>query len=217
MRVAKTGEVLASLQLYRYGYEVLVVESHTSPGGAAHHWSRGQFNFDSGAALFSGINPTLETAASGEQRYNTTANPLSSVLAAIDETVPSVIDLPDRATCLVYPDGKQYRTQLGSEKFTEVVKERLGAEAAREWTAFQDSVKKLCTTAGAIPPAAVRLDPGVNPTEHVQKSTCSSSQTVVAVSLLQFLRLYQSTCEHRRQTCAWWGVHVQAHHRPPPF
>lgn len=146
----------------RYGFETLVVESHTSPGGAAHHWSRGQFSFDSGAALFSGINPTTQTSPSGGIQYETTANPLSSVLAAISETVPGVIDLDDHATCLIYPDGKQYRTQLGSEKFAGVVEERLGADAAREWRAFQASVHKLCDSAGAIPPAAVRLDPGMS-------------------------------------------------------
>lgn len=148
--------------IYRYGYEVLVVESHTSPGGAAHHWSRGQFNFDSGAALFTGINPRVQISAAGDRQYQTTANPLSSVLAAIDETVPGVVDLNDRATCLIYPDGKQYRTQLGSATFVNVVEERLGVEAAREWRAFQTSVTKLCESAGAIPPAAVRLDPGVD-------------------------------------------------------
>jgi len=138
-----------------------VVESHTSAGGAAHHWSRGAFNFDSGAALFSGINPAVQQSSAGNATYETTANPLSSVFAAIDETVPGVIDLDDSATCLVYPDGKQYRTQLGSERFKQVVEERLGTEAAREWTEFQASVNKLCVSAGAVPPAAVRLDSGV--------------------------------------------------------
>eukprot|EP00892_Ulva_mutabilis_P005480 jgi/Ulvmu1/3303/UM153_0015.1 len=155
------GGLSCAAMLCRYGYEVLVVESHTTAGGAAHHWSRRQFNFDSGAALFSGINPAIVSSGSGGTAYKTTANPLSSVLAAIDETVPGVIDLNDSATCLVYPDGKQYRTQLGSEKFVEVVEERLGSDAAREWTAFQESVNKLCVSAGAIPPAAVRLDPAV--------------------------------------------------------
>lgn len=143
---------------YSYGSQVAVVEAHSAPGGAAHHWSRGEFSFDSGAALFSGINPLTPEQAKGSDP--TTDNPLSSVLAAVGERVPDVVDMPDAATCLVYPDGKQYRCQLGSKAFIDVVEERYGAEAARQWRGFQEEVDRLCLTAGAVPPAAVRLDDG---------------------------------------------------------
>ena len=130
-----------------------VLEAHSIPGGAAHHWQRGGYHFDSGAALFSGLTPPPTGGV--------TANPLSSVLAAIDESVDAV-DLPDSATCLVYPDGRQYRTQLASAEFSNVVRERLGARAAAEWGALQAEVRRLFDSAGAVHPMAVRLDNGAH-------------------------------------------------------
>lgn len=82
----------------RYGVDVAVVEAHSVPGGCAHHWDRRGFNFDSGAALFSGLTPRPDGSVS--------ANPLQSVLQAIGETL-DVVDLDDSATCLMYPDGEQ--------------------------------------------------------------------------------------------------------------
>ena len=127
-----------------------MLEAHSIPGGAAHHWERQGYHFDSGAALFSGL-----TAGTGA----ISANPISSVFAAIGEGVESVA-LPDSATCLVYPDGKQYRTQLASAAFENVVRERLGCKAAAEWCAFQTEVARLFDSAGAVQPMAVRLDNG---------------------------------------------------------
>ena len=73
------------------------------------------------------------------------------------------MDLPDTATCLVYPDGKQYRTQLASAAYVGVVRERLGDAAAAEWKAFQAEVERLFQSAGAVQPIAVRLDDGAAP------------------------------------------------------
>ena len=130
-----------------------VVEAHNIPGGAAHHWEREGYQFDSGAALFSG----LRTPA----KDGITANPVSSVLAALGETVDAV-DLPDSATCLVYPDGQQYRTQLGSAQFQNVVAQRHGPQVAAEWAAFQAQVQRLFASAGSVEPMAVRLDNGAH-------------------------------------------------------
>lgn len=154
-----------------FGKHVAVVEAHSAAGGAAHHWTRGAFSFDSGAALFSGINPLRPEEANGSDA--TTANPLSSVLAALGESVPDVIDMPDSATCLVYPDGKQYRCQLGSTAFADVVEERYGSEASKQWRGFQDEVDRLCVTAGAVPPAAVRLDDGTIPAVMTSPCICN--------------------------------------------
>ena len=55
-------------------------------------------------------------------------------------------------------DGKQYRTQIASARFVDVVRERLGAAAAREWRAFQNDVNFNFGSAGAVQPMAVRLD-----------------------------------------------------------
>lgn len=54
--------------LARYGQDVLVLESHDRPGGAAHSFDIKGFNFDSGPSLFSGF-----------QSRGPQANPLSQV------------------------------------------------------------------------------------------------------------------------------------------
>ena len=134
----------------RYGIEVLVLEAHSVAGGACHHWSRQGFQFDSGAALFSGLTANADGSVS--------ANPLHSVLQAIGEEV-DVVPLHDTATCLAYPDA-MYRTQLGSSSFVDVVHERWGADAAAQWGNFQNYLQELHKTAGAVQVSTVRLDNG---------------------------------------------------------
>jgi phytoene dehydrogenase-like protein len=54
--------------LARYGEDVLVLESHDTPGGAAHSFEIKGYHFDSGPSLFSGL------SSRGPQ-----ANPLAQV------------------------------------------------------------------------------------------------------------------------------------------
>jgi phytoene dehydrogenase-like protein len=54
--------------LARYGQDVLVLESHDVPGGAAHSFEIKGYNFDSGPSLFSGF-----------QSRGLQANPLAQV------------------------------------------------------------------------------------------------------------------------------------------
>lgn len=54
--------------LARYGQDVLVLESHDIPGGAAHSFNIKGYHFDSGPSLFSGL------SSRGPQ-----ANPLAQV------------------------------------------------------------------------------------------------------------------------------------------
>ena len=54
--------------LARYGQDVLVLESHDIPGGAAHSFDIKGYHFDSGPSLFSGL------SSRGPQ-----ANPLAQV------------------------------------------------------------------------------------------------------------------------------------------
>jgi phytoene dehydrogenase-like protein len=69
------GGLSCAALLAKYGYQVIVCESHTIPGGAAHAFERNGFKFDSGPSLYSGLSgPSL--------------NPLRQVLDAIGETVP---------------------------------------------------------------------------------------------------------------------------------
>ncbi|RWW48624.1 hypothetical protein BHE74_00045286 [Ensete ventricosum] len=59
--------------LARYQQDVLVLESHDLPGGAAHSFEVKGYKFDSGPSLFSGF-----------QSRGPQANPLSQVIPAVD-------------------------------------------------------------------------------------------------------------------------------------
>lgn len=49
------GGLSCAALLAHYGFEVIVCESHTIPGGAAHGFERNGFRFDSGPSLYSGL------------------------------------------------------------------------------------------------------------------------------------------------------------------
>jgi phytoene dehydrogenase-like protein len=49
------GGLSCAALLARYGFEVVVCESHSIPGGAAHAFERNGFKFDSGPSLYSGL------------------------------------------------------------------------------------------------------------------------------------------------------------------
>ncbi|HEY9295522.1 MAG TPA: NAD(P)-binding protein, partial [Phormidium sp.] len=49
------GGLVAGSMLARYGKRVLVCESHTIAGGAAHSFSRRGFHFDSGPSFYCGL------------------------------------------------------------------------------------------------------------------------------------------------------------------
>jgi phytoene dehydrogenase-like protein len=68
------GLCCASL-LAKYGFQVLVCESHSIAGGAAHSFVRDGYQFDSGPSLYTGMS------------YSPSTNPLKQVLDAIEEDV----------------------------------------------------------------------------------------------------------------------------------
>lgn len=130
--------------LARYGFEVVVCESHSIPGGAAHSFERNGFCFDSGPSLFSGL------AASPSP------NPLRQVLDALGETVPCA-QYDTWGCCL--PEGT-FDTAVGADQFCEVLARLRGSAAVAEWRALQQLMAPLAAAAVAIPPAALRFDWG---------------------------------------------------------
>ena len=72
------GGLVAGALLARYGKKVLICESHTIAGGAAHSFSRQGFHFDSGPSFYCGLSDP------------TSLNPLRQVLAVLGEAVAAI-------------------------------------------------------------------------------------------------------------------------------
>lgn len=128
--------------LARYGLDVIVCESHSIPGGAAHAFERQGYRFDSGPSLHSGLS------------YSPSSNPLKQVLDALG------VDLPcytyDTWGCCL-PEG-QFDTSVGADDFCDTLAQLRGEEAVREWRQLQHIMAPLKEAAIAIPPAALRVD-----------------------------------------------------------
>ncbi|HEY9627085.1 MAG TPA: NAD(P)/FAD-dependent oxidoreductase [Coleofasciculaceae cyanobacterium] len=139
------GGLCCAALLARYGFSVVVCESHSIPGGAAHSFERQGFHFDSGPSLQSGLS------------YSPSSNPLRQVLDAIDEDVPWLTY--DAWGCFL-PEG-YFRAAVGAESFNQVLAQWRGASAVAEWQALQRVMEPLKAASVAIPPIAVRSDLGM--------------------------------------------------------
>jgi len=138
------GGLSAAALLARYGFKVIVCESHTIAGGAAHSFERQGYYFDSGPSLHSGLS-------------SPSPNPLRQVLDAIGEEVPCV--QYDTWGCWL-PEGN-FNTSVGADQFCEVLQELRGEQAVREWRNLQEMMAPLASAAVALPPTAVRADWGI--------------------------------------------------------
>ncbi|MCP9815643.1 FAD-dependent oxidoreductase [Synechococcus sp. GreenBA-s] len=124
----------------RHGLEVLVLEAHDRPGGAAHGFERRGFQFESGPSLWSGLG-----------RWPST-NPLAQVLRAVGESVPVV---PYRDWGLLLPEGR-LTVGVGAEPFRELVRQLRGPAVAQEWDAFLVALEPYCRATAALPLLALR-------------------------------------------------------------
>ncbi len=129
----------------RYGLDVIVLEAHDRPGGAAHGFQRRGFHFESGPSLWSGLG-----------RWPS-SNPLAQVLRAVGETVP-VVEYRDWGVLL--PEGN-LRIGVGNDDFLATVTQLRGDRAAREWLTFMDWLRPYSEAANALPLLALRDDPGL--------------------------------------------------------
>jgi len=138
------GGLSCAALLARYGVDVVVCESYSAPGGAAHGFERSGFHFDSGPSLYSGLS------------YKASANPLRHVLDAIGEELPCITY--DTWRCCL-PEG-DFDTAVGADQFCEVLASLRGNQAVAEWRNLQRIMEPFAKAAIAIPPAALRFDWG---------------------------------------------------------
>jgi len=124
----------------RHGLEVLVLEAHDRPGGAAHGFERRGFHFESGPSLWSGLGCWPST------------NPLAQVLRAVGEELP-VVQYRDWG--LLLPEGS-LRIGVGADPFLAVLRDLRGPAVAEEWAAFMAWLEPYCRAANALPLLALR-------------------------------------------------------------
>ena len=124
----------------RHGLEVLVLEAHDRPGGAAHGFERRGFQFESGPSLWSGLG-----------RWPS-SNPLAQVLRAVGESVP-VVSYEEWG--LMLPEG-HLRIGVGAEPFEMAIHQLRGSAAVEEWQAFMRWLEPYCRAAGSLPLLAMR-------------------------------------------------------------
>lgn len=139
------GGLCCAALLARYGFRVVVCESHNIPGGAAHTFKWQGFHFDSGPSLYSGLS------------YSPSANPLRQVLDAIGEDISW---LTYNAWGCFLPEG-YFRAVVGAEPFKQILQQWRGAEAVAQWQQLQQVMAPLKAASTAIPPIAVRSDWGM--------------------------------------------------------
>ena len=104
----------------RAGREVLVLEAHTQPGGAAHGFQRQGYQFESGPSLWSGL-----------ARWPS-ANPLAQILRALDQPLKVI---PYNSWDVLLPEG-DLRIPVGAAGFEQVVRDLRGTAAVEEWRRF---------------------------------------------------------------------------------
>ncbi len=136
------GGLVAASMLARYGQRVLVCESHTIAGGAAHSFSRRGFHFDSGPSFYCGLTDPQSL------------NPLRQVLEILEESIATIPYDPlghyhfPEGSLPVYANGKKYLDAVA--EFT--------PQGAKELQQFQQNLLVLYEALRGIPAVALRAD-----------------------------------------------------------
>jgi phytoene dehydrogenase-like protein len=127
------------------GKTVAVLESHDTPGGAAHSWERRGYHFESGPSLYSGFS------------MDESPNPLKNIFQIIDEE-PEWITYDRWGTVL--PNGAKFAAKIGPEEFGDVLREHGGPGAEEEFAALMKRMAPLSNAAQALSSLALREDAG---------------------------------------------------------
>jgi carotene isomerase len=136
------GGLCAAALLARYGKRVILCESHTIAGGAAHSFKRRGFEFDSGPSFYCGLNDKHSR------------NPLKQVLDVLGESLTSVRYDPlghyhfPEGTFAVYSDAGRYREEIA----------KITSQGARELERFENRLLPLYEAMKDIPTLALRSD-----------------------------------------------------------
>eukprot|EP00793_Prasinoderma_coloniale_P005753 PRCOL_00004227-RA len=158
------GGLSCGALLAKYGYEVLVLESHSLPGGCCHMFkhrskSGGEYEFEVGPSIWEGL-----------ERSSFGGNPLRQVLDALGEHVE-----------VENYDGWGMHTEEGSWRYTfgpddapdggfkDVLRRHASdpEAAVREWEALVERLALLSEANDACPLKYLRQDPGLLATTAV--------------------------------------------------
>ncbi|WP_036481718.1 NAD(P)/FAD-dependent oxidoreductase [Myxosarcina sp. GI1] len=138
------GGLCCGALLAKYGFKVIVCESHAIAGGAAHSFERDGYKFDSGPSLYSGMSRSPSN------------NPLRQVLDVLDEDIEWVNY--DVWGCRL-PEA-DFDAYIGANHFTETLAKLRGEAAVAEWQQLQAEMKIFAEAVNALPPLAMRFDLG---------------------------------------------------------
>jgi phytoene dehydrogenase-like protein len=120
------GGLTCAALLAKNGFSVVVCESHVTPGGAAHAFERDGYHFESGPSFFTGFS------------VENSANPMSQVLAQLDERVESISY--DRWNFHL-PEGL-FVTGTDEARFHAELARFVSDEAMKQWLRFEERMKQ---------------------------------------------------------------------------
>ena len=136
------GGLTAAALLSRYGKRVMVCESHTVAGGAAHNFRRQGFEFDSGPSFYCGLSDARSL------------NPVKQVLDILGESLQTVPYDPlghyhfPEGSFAVYCNYQRYREEVA----------KITPQGARELAEFEKRLLPLYEAMKGIPTLALRAD-----------------------------------------------------------
>ncbi|MBF2022530.1 MAG: FAD-dependent oxidoreductase [Hydrococcus sp. C42_A2020_068] len=137
------GGLTVGALLVRYGKKVLICESHTIAGGAAHSFSRRSFHFDSGPSFYCGLGNKFPSL-----------NPLKQVLDVLGESLEVIPYDPlghyhfPEGTFPVYSNLQKYRQEVA----------KVTPQDTQELERFEQHLLSLYDCLKDIPTIALRSD-----------------------------------------------------------